>query len=236
MKNTINISRFLFSSLLLLLFLSITGRAQTYNLSGVWYDDGGSKYRVKQIGNEIFWAVDASPRVINVFHGTIAGNSITGKWTDLPEGRLQNNGTLGLRIESNDRMVKVGSSFTYGASIWTRNQPVQPPTNNVPFLGIWKNSDHVHQGCDSPQSFCKAYKRDLDFTQRKDGKIETQLLNGSIWLLGTFDTSTRTYSFSVMNGTQAYGSGQFTFSSDYRSFTGNFSDQNGHRGYWNASK
>lgn len=102
---------------LLLLILVVDSEAQT-DLTDIWYDNGGSKYLIRQVGNDMFWMVDARPRVINVFQGTISGNTITGYWADLPEGQLQGNGKLILKIEDSNTMVKVSGG--YGASTWTR--------------------------------------------------------------------------------------------------------------------
>ncbi len=106
----------------ILLFIVHVIYAQPFDLTGLWQDDsgGGAVYRVRQIGNRLYWSVDGRPRVINVFFGQISGNTITGEWADLPGGELQGGGTLRLRIESNNRMVKIGESNLYGASIWTR--------------------------------------------------------------------------------------------------------------------
>jgi len=103
----------------LFLFIPVVDSAAQQDLTDIWYDNGGSKYLIRQVGNDIFWMVDARPRVINVFHGTISGNTITGYWADLPEGQIQGDGKLVLRIEDSDTMVKVSGS--YGASTWTRN-------------------------------------------------------------------------------------------------------------------
>jgi hypothetical protein len=214
----------------LVIFLASGSLGQTWDLTGIWSDENGSRYKVRQISEEIFWAVDASPRVINVFYGILEGNTIVGKWADLPESGFQNNGTLLLRIESNTRMVKVSSSIPYGSSVWTRGDP------GLPFLGIWRETDHAHEGCTSKQDFCIAYKRDVEFTQEQDGSIKARMINGSIELMGSYDPNTRTYTFSMVRGTQAYGEGKFVFSSDYRSFTGNWGDSGGHRGYWSGAR
>ena len=102
---------------LLLLILAVESEAQA-DLTDIWYDNGGSKYLIRQAGNDVFWMVDARPRVINAFHGTLSGNTITGSWADLPEGRVQGNGRLILRVEDSNTMVKVSGS--YGATTWTR--------------------------------------------------------------------------------------------------------------------
>lgn len=221
-----------FFLMITLLFFSTFCIAQNYNLTGIWYDDGGSLHRIRQVNNEIFWTVDALPKVINVFHGYISGSSISGQWADLPGGQQQNSGSLTIRIESNNRMVKTSSSFPYGSSYWIRTGGATAEA--LPFMGVWKNTDHIHQGCTNKQSFCHAYKRDLLFEKKDNGEIKVTLLNGEIWLNGTYDKSSMTYSFSLMRGNTAYGSGQLVFGPDFRSFTGHFKDDGGHRGVWNG--
>ena len=99
---------------LLLLFL-LPGFA-TAQLTGEWQDQNGVCYRMRQVDNELWWFADNSPRVMNVFHGLIAGNSITGKWADIPGGQNRGGGTIALRIESNNRIIKTDQSGMYGLS------------------------------------------------------------------------------------------------------------------------
>jgi hypothetical protein len=93
--------------------------AQGLDLTGMWQDEHGTRYRVRQVGPRLYWAME-SPRVSNVFSGTIAGTTITGDWADVPGGELRNAGQLALRIESSNRFVKIGESLAYGGTIWTR--------------------------------------------------------------------------------------------------------------------
>jgi len=113
-------------------------QAQTYDLTGCWDSDEGAVYRIRQIGDKVYWVLDHAPRVINVFHGVVAGNTITGHWADVPGGRIQGNGAIGLRIETNDRLVKDAASAPYRGTWWARGscppatavaagQPTGPP-------------------------------------------------------------------------------------------------------------
>ena len=94
-------------------------------LTGEWTDDNGGCYRIRQIHNNIFWNMDARPRVVNVFTGYLAGNIITGTLVDVPGGDLMGNGTLSLKVESNDLMVKIDQSGDYGGNIWYRKPLLQ---------------------------------------------------------------------------------------------------------------
>jgi hypothetical protein len=42
------------------------------------------QYTVRQIGNKVYWSMDDRPHVLNVFQGTVEGNTLTGEWVDLP--------------------------------------------------------------------------------------------------------------------------------------------------------
>ena len=93
---------------------------QSYNLTGAWKDDNSVTYCIRQIGNRLFWKMDDRPRVHNIFHGIIANQYITGEWADLPGGKLVGNGTLALKIESNNRLVKISQTSNYLGSVWMR--------------------------------------------------------------------------------------------------------------------
>jgi hypothetical protein len=93
------------------------------DLTGLWLDNGGrAVYRVRQVGNRVYWSVDAgSGGSINVYVGEISGNVINGVWVDLPQSSTYNTGQLNLRIDSNDHLTKVGENpCCYGAQEWRR--------------------------------------------------------------------------------------------------------------------
>jgi hypothetical protein len=114
-----------FSVLLLLLPQMATyANAQGIDLTGLWKDDtgGGAIYRLRQVGNRVYWIVDGSPMgsFVNLSYGEISGNTISGIWVDLPNSPSLGGGNIALRIESNDRLVKVSETAHYGAQAWTR--------------------------------------------------------------------------------------------------------------------
>ena len=95
---------------------------QQEGLTGFWQDNSGGHYLIRQVGNRIYWVDDGRPKYLNVFVGTARGRIIDGEWADLPGGQLDNSGTLQLRIESNDRFVKVNSGgVPFGGSVFTRS-------------------------------------------------------------------------------------------------------------------
>lgn len=96
--------------------------AQQEGLTGFWQDDSGGHYLIRQVGNRIYWVDDGRPKYLNVFVGTARGRMIDGEWADLPGGQLDNSGSLQLRIESNDRLVKTNSGgVPFGGSVFTRS-------------------------------------------------------------------------------------------------------------------
>ena len=109
----------------LLVALNVTvGNAQTIDLTGLWQDDsgGGAVYRVRHVGNQLFWIVDGTSKgsYVNIAFGEISGQTMTAKWVDLPGSPTLGGGDISLRIESNNRFVKISSSAPYGAQAWTR--------------------------------------------------------------------------------------------------------------------
>ena len=129
-------------SLCLVLFVGIvclspSALAQGVDLTGEWQADNGTRYFLRQLGTELFWSMDSRPRVANVFAGRIEGSTIIGRWVDVPGGQLMNSGTLTLRIESPDRLVKVSSSIAYAESTWTRvGASAAPPPPTGPSSGV----------------------------------------------------------------------------------------------------
>ena len=107
-----------------ILLISAAGFTQSTDLTGLWGDDvtGGAIYRVRQVGNKIYWQVDGVKQrsFANIFIGEISGNTIRGAWVDLPGSSVYSSGNMTLRIESNDRLVKVNANNAYNAHEWRR--------------------------------------------------------------------------------------------------------------------
>ena len=123
-------------------------------LTGEWTNENGGCYKIRQIDNQIFWTLNDPPRVINVFMGYIAGTTITGTWADLPGGNIQGNGTLALRIESPDRMIKIDQSGNYLGSVWTRGacktSAISQPANLPDLSGVWYDYSAVSGNSGAP--------------------------------------------------------------------------------------
>lgn len=132
-----------FSVLFILSLLSalFCQQAGAYDLTGFWQDDAGGRYQIRQTGNTVVWYDERKPAVMNVFTGTIAGDRLDGRWYDLPGGELMNSGAISLRIESNDRLVKIGSDVFYLGNIITRDG--SGPGGGCDLTGRWR---HYLQG------------------------------------------------------------------------------------------
>ena len=217
--------------MVLILYLPISGYSQSYDLTGYWQSDAGGCYQIRQSGNEIFWAGEpgGTNRAQNVFHGAIAGNLITGLWYDLPSNVYRAfASSLCLRIENNERIVKVSESGPYKGSIWTR---VNGPCNggSVANNPLQWSTVHEHVGCSNPGDYCKRYDQvPIIFSTLAQGYVEASYAD--IVLKGTL--SGTSYQFQFYRGSSLAGSGRFNFSRDFKSFEGTFEDPTGHRGVW----
>jgi len=126
-------------SALFLIILHQTAYSQSYNLTGTWNDENGVTYCIRQIEDNLFWNMDDRPRVHNVYYGIIAGGYVSGQWADLPGGQKSGGGGLSLRIESNNRFVKIGQTRNYLGSTWTRTDNTGCELTRVQYdlSGIW---------------------------------------------------------------------------------------------------
>lgn len=182
-----------------------------FDLTGVWEDERGVRYWVRQIDTSVFWYMDKRPEVFNVFHGTVDGDSIQGKWADLPLGRIQRGGRLTLRVESSDRFVQVQSiPAIYTGSVWNRLRPegeaLGPgPQQRVDFTGSWSVDDsHITHGMDLQQDG----NRVTGTYDVQDGVIE-----------GTVEGRVLTFTW-LQRGDDHSGRGEFVLSDDGKSFKG----------------
>jgi hypothetical protein len=139
-------------------------------LTGEWSDNNGSCYKIRQIGNQVFWHMDGSPRVMNVFVGYIAGNIITGEWADLPGGSMQGNGFLSLRIESQNRMTKIDQSGNYGGTVWTRG-PCGKTVSVPNIAGKWYDYS-ANTGYSGRESYITQQGSQLRFTNTFNSTVD----------------------------------------------------------------
>lgn len=118
-----------FLSLLIFTCFCQLSFCQTYDLTGYWQSDdkSGVSHFIRQINDEIYWYMSSPPDRYNVFHGNIVGNIITGKWIDLPGSKILSEGSLAIRIESDNQLVKLSETGNtgYASKVWTRNQAAE---------------------------------------------------------------------------------------------------------------
>jgi hypothetical protein len=99
-------------------FASFAAIAQ--DLTGVWRDENGARYAVRQSGNDVCWSMERLPAASSVFCGSVMPPLIVGTWMDLPTGQRRGAGELVLRVENGNRIVRVSDAQGYGASTWIR--------------------------------------------------------------------------------------------------------------------
>jgi len=148
------LSRLIYS-LLLIALGATAANAQGIDLTGLWQDDSGAGgiYRLRQVGNSIVWMIDGTSKqsYVNLAVGQISGNTVSAKWVDLPGSPTLGGGDILLRIESNNRLVKISSSAYYGAQAWTRlgaTGVVSPPggaASDGDIAGTWEYSGNTYE-------------------------------------------------------------------------------------------
>jgi subtilisin family serine protease len=101
-------------------------------LTGVWNNNDGGKYYIKQCDNTVWWAGlsnnGTGTKFTNVFKGKISplppggiiGKNIVGDWCDVPRGTIMNCGLLTVKINSMDELKKVFFTGGFSGSLWTR--------------------------------------------------------------------------------------------------------------------
>jgi hypothetical protein len=96
-------------------------------------------------------------------------------------------------------------------------------------VGLWKDTDAVHQGCRSRTSGCKAYKVDLMFKLVSGGKLRADMVGRykaqKFYMSGSVKATIgkpgwRTWGFKAYRAGKYEGYGSFDFSPDLRSFRG----------------
>lgn len=96
--------------------------APQFQLDGKWSCNDGGTYYIKQADNTLWWYGRSSDNKswANVFHGNIRGNTVSGDWTDLPNGRARNMGTMQLKIKGNNKIESVRKTGGFGGNLWYR--------------------------------------------------------------------------------------------------------------------
>jgi hypothetical protein len=93
------------------------------NLTGRWRCNDGGTYFIRQVGSDLWWygqSGDGGATWSNVFHGSIQGNQVIGRWADVPHGKLQNAGEMSLEILGNRKLRAIRRTGGFGGSEWSR--------------------------------------------------------------------------------------------------------------------
>lgn len=218
MKRT-NYSHWFLASIitLILSIFTMTSLAQSgtptegQSLTGTWKDDNGVIYQIRQIGDDIYWAMENLPRVRNIFVGVLSGKYFTGKWIDLPGGNIVGSGTLSLQLTGPDRFIKIdqpAGDRAYGGSVWTRITNKGPDRFDPGVIvgkWYWQNSAVLEL---FPDGTFKAW---VDGTQTNSGTWVCTDTNTRSYTLrhqvgGWIDSMVLQEDFNTMNGKNQNGS------------------------------
>ena len=97
-----------------------------------------------------------------------------------------------------------------------------------PFDGFWPKTQRQHTDC--PYSA----KSDITFSTNAAG-VTIAVCDALGVTKGKVEGRTYVFDYGILNGAPS-GKGTFTLDDDCRSFTGTFSDVNGHRGNWSGKR
>lgn len=109
------------------------------NLTGVWLGDDGGTYYIREVSStgEIAWvgehpeAVPTAPAVpvgrrwVNVFMGQREGERITGEWTDVPKGEVNQDGEIDLQIMDENLLRIIRKTGGFGGNDFHRQGSMQ---------------------------------------------------------------------------------------------------------------
>jgi hypothetical protein len=77
------------------------------DLTGTWAGDDQGVYYLRQVGDQVWWlgmsgiggpVAHRGTDWTNVYHGTLAGNTVTGTYADVPGGKIQDSGPVVLKL------------------------------------------------------------------------------------------------------------------------------------------
>ena len=140
------------------------------------------------------------------------GKSFTGTFSD-------NNGHKG--IWTGKRSVTPSAS--------SQSKPQDTPSTATSINGLWQKTLRKHTDCSYSTT------ANITFTTDKSGVTRAVVESFGSQLIGKMVGRTYTFEYGIVNG-KSTGRGSFTFSADGKSFSGQFSDNAGHRGTWSGSR
>ncbi|MCB0664131.1 MAG: hypothetical protein KDC24_15405, partial [Saprospiraceae bacterium] len=108
-----------------------------------------------------------------------------------------------------------------------RNSPYQPPQGPLLYIGV-----HEHSGCDRIMPYCKKYtNHPVYFDHLGPGKVTGKMGTSGRYFEGTLTGTVLRFTYDAGSP----GRATFNFSPDFKTFTGTFEDNAGHRGIWSGT-
>jgi len=77
------------------------------DLTGTWAGDDAGVYYLRQLGDQVWWLgmsglgeplVDRGSDWTNVYRGTLSGDTVTGTYADVPQGKIQDKGPVVMKL------------------------------------------------------------------------------------------------------------------------------------------
>jgi hypothetical protein len=77
------------------------------DLTGTWAGDDGAVYYLRQLGDQVWWLgmsglggplVNRGTDFTNVYRGTLSGDTVTGTYVDVPQGKVLDNGPVVMKL------------------------------------------------------------------------------------------------------------------------------------------
>jgi hypothetical protein len=81
--------------------------AAAIDLTGTWAGDDAGVYYLRQLGDQVWWLgmsglgeplVDRGADFTNVYRGTLSGDTVTGTYADVPQGKIQDKGPVVMKL------------------------------------------------------------------------------------------------------------------------------------------
>jgi hypothetical protein len=95
------------------------------DLTGAWEATDVGTYYLRQIGRDVWWLGLSSDRgrtFVNVFHGALDGNVLSGAWADVPLGAFANAGSVTLDAERGvqSTTLRATGAGVFGSYQWEK--------------------------------------------------------------------------------------------------------------------
>lgn len=154
MKYLRNQARRIITLLMCVVFAGVcASAASAKEINGYYQADDGGAYFIRQIGDKVYWFGEGPNGAwANILTGTVAGNRITGRFWDVPKGKVKGAGEITLEIQGDGvSLNKVSSSVPFGGKSWkraasapemrSRPQGFSDPTQSL--TGVWQGDDYA---------------------------------------------------------------------------------------------